>query len=212
MNYISFQLALASQILFSTQDIYRHYPQFDSRRLVEWQQKGYIRRVVNRWYVFAHVPINERLLWWTANQIYQPSYLSLETALSYHGIIPEGVYVFTSVSSRKTQHLQTGLGTFSYRQIKSAYFFGYEVLRLSLSAVPDDRPVRMAYPEKALLDYCYLNPNLTTEADFEALRLNVPQLRQQLDVGRLDTYLSLFNNRQLTARIRILQTYLARYA
>ena len=37
-----------------------------------------------------------------ANKIYSPSYISLETALSYYGLIPESVYALTSVSTRKT--------------------------------------------------------------------------------------------------------------
>jgi predicted transcriptional regulator of viral defense system len=70
---------------------------------VEWQARGYLQRIVNRWYRFTEVPADEALLRFTATRIYQPAYLSLETALSYHGLIPEGVYTLICVSPRKTQ-------------------------------------------------------------------------------------------------------------
>lgn len=49
-----------------------------------------------------------------ANRIYQLSYLSLETALSFYSVIPEGVYALTSVSSRKTQTMHTPVASFIY--------------------------------------------------------------------------------------------------
>ncbi|MGI4871814.1 MAG: type IV toxin-antitoxin system AbiEi family antitoxin domain-containing protein [Janthinobacterium lividum] len=185
----------------------RHsFPQFDTRRLVEWQERGYLQRVVNRWYRFTEALVDEPLLWWTANRIYQPSYLSLETALSYHGLIPEGVYTLTSVSTRKTQTYATPLGEFSYQRLKPALYFGYEVLR------PAGRPVLMANLEKALLDYCYLHPHLATAADFMALRFNAEMLLAQLNRRRLATYQVLFHHARLNQRIRVLLTTLEAHA
>ena len=91
--------------LFSTTDIRKAFPSFDARRLVEWQHKGYIHKIINRWYKFSDVPTEERLMLWTANRIYHPSYVSMETALSYYGLIPEAVYTITAVSTLKTKSL-----------------------------------------------------------------------------------------------------------
>ena len=212
MNYTTFYQQFSPQGLFSTQEIHKAFPHFDARRLIEWQQKGYIQRVINRWYIFTETPINSNLTGWVANRIYQPAYLSLETALSFYNLIPEGVYAITSVATRKTQTFHTPVGSFTYQHIKPACYFGYQVLRSLSSGEPTDRPVLMAYQEKALLDYCYLHPKLTTLDDFAAIRLNATLLRENLDHKRLRTYLTLFHNKQLSRRIDTLTHYIDLYA
>jgi predicted transcriptional regulator of viral defense system len=54
-----------------------------------------------------------------AGMLYPPSYVSLETALSYHGLIPEAVYQVASVSNRRTQRFQTPFGSFVYLRVPS---------------------------------------------------------------------------------------------
>jgi predicted transcriptional regulator of viral defense system len=212
MNYTSFYQQFASQGLFSTQEIDKAFPNFDARRLVEWQQKGYIQRVINRWYVFQQTPRDQNLLGWVANRIYQPAYLSLETALAFYNLIPEGVYAMTSVATRKTQAFHTPIGSFTYQHLKPSCFFGYQVLRSLNTGNSADHPVRMAYLEKALLDYCYLHPRLATVDDFAAMRLNATLLQSRLDYERLRSYLTLFNSKQLTQRINMLTQYVGLYA
>ena len=212
MKYNAFYQQFAPQGLFSTQEVQKSFPRFDARRLVEWQQKGYILRVINRWYIFAETPREQNLLGWVANRIYQPAYLSLETALAFYNLIPEGVYAMTSVTTRKTQTFHTAIGSFTYQHLKPKCFFGYQVLRSLYTGQPTDRPVLMAYLEKALLDYCYLHPRLTTMDDFAAMRLNATLLRDSLDRGRMRTYLTLFDNHQLTRRINTLTQYIDLYA
>jgi predicted transcriptional regulator of viral defense system len=207
MNYLTFRARFAVQGLVSSHEIRQVFPDFDNRRLVEWQTRGYLERVVNRWYRFLETPVSEPLLWFAANRIYQPAYLSLETALAYHGLIPEGVYTLTSVSPRKTQTLHTPIGTFRYQHLLPRLYFGYNVLRFA-----DGRPVLMADLEKTLLDYCYLNPQLRTPADFAALRLNVDVLHQRLDVARLADYQALFAYQRLNQRIGALLTLLSSHA
>ena len=154
MTYNLFRERLHWLKLFSLTDIRKVFPSFDSRRLVEWQNKGYIKKVINRWYVFTDIPAEEHLLLWTSNRIYHPSYISMETALSYYGLIPEAVYTTTAVSTLKTKLFDTPLGAFSYRHLKPALFFGYQLLNWK------GFPIKMAEPEKVILDYFYLNPQL----------------------------------------------------
>lgn len=56
------------------------------------------------------------------------SYLSFEFALSYHGLIPEAVYTFTSATfkKRKEKKYTNYFGTFTYRDIP-AKAFPYEI-------------------------------------------------------------------------------------
>lgn len=62
-----------------------------------------------------------------ANKLYSPSYVSLEFALSYHGVIPETVYEITSVTAKATRRFETLGRVFSYRKIKRAAYTGYEI-------------------------------------------------------------------------------------
>lgn len=207
MSYLTFRNYMRQFLVFSIQDIKKAFPGFDTRRLVEWQQKGYLCKVINRWYAFTDVSEDgfseEYLAYWTANRIYAPSYLSLETALSHHGLIPEGVYTITSVSSRKTQTFNTPLGHFTYRRVKPALFFGYQIIDWQ------GFPIRMADREKVILDYLYLNPHLRSSDDWEGLRLNADTLGA-LNRTRLYDYLTLFANRALEKRVDHLLNYLQR--
>ena len=62
-----------------------------------------------------------------ANKLYTPSYLSLEFALSYRGVIPETVYEITSVTPKATRRFETLGKIFSYRKIKKSAYTGYEI-------------------------------------------------------------------------------------
>ncbi len=87
-----------------------------------------------------------------AGSIYGPSYLSFEFALSYHGLIPEAVYTFTSATydKKKKKKFDTSFGTFTYRDVpKEAYPYGVELIR------EGDYSYWIASPEKALCDVLY---------------------------------------------------------
>lgn len=84
-----------------------------------------------------------------ANRLYQPSYISLEKALSYYGIIPETVHGITSITTKSTREFTTPRGIFSYQKIKKSAFRGYSASRF------DGDVVLFANREKALADYLY---------------------------------------------------------
>ncbi len=88
-------------------------------------------------------------LYQLAQVIYGPSYVSFESALSYHGWIPEGVYTVTSACIKRAQTFETPLGRFSYNPIPSTPFYtGVERL-----GNVDEGIFLMATPWKALADY-----------------------------------------------------------
>ncbi|MGM0579808.1 MAG: type IV toxin-antitoxin system AbiEi family antitoxin domain-containing protein [Bacteroidota bacterium] len=203
MNYINFKQALQKFVVFSLTDIKKIFPDFDLRRLAEWQEKGYIKKIINRWYIFTDIDVKDQTLLWMANRIYSPSYISMEFALSYYGLIPEAVYTITSVSSRKTITFDTLFGTFAYRHLKPSLFFGYQIEEW------EDFPVKLAQPEKVILDYLYLNPNLKTEKDWKALRLNLNQYQELIDSKNLGTYLNLFESKALEKRVSHFQKFIA---
>ncbi len=82
------------------------------------------------------------------NQLYGPSYVSLEYALSRHQLIPERVEAVTSVTTQKPKFFATAVGNFSYQQVKKGYFS----LGILSQALDDGRGFLLAAPEKALAD------------------------------------------------------------
>ncbi len=84
--------------------------------------------------------------------IYGPSYLSFEYALSWHDLIPEAVYAFTSATCRKGKRKQyeTVFGTYTYRDVPTAVFpYGTELHE------EQGYGFMMASPEKAVCDLLY---------------------------------------------------------
>lgn len=99
-----------------------------------------------------------------ANLIYGPSYISLDYALSYYGLIPEKAYNITSVTSVRYKKYQTNIGVFVYRQLKPDYYrIGFKTnQREGISYL-------IAYPEKALCDKLYLAPSQNSISNMEQL-------------------------------------------
>jgi hypothetical protein len=86
-----------------------------------------------------------------ANYMVEPSYISLESALSFYGLIPEAVYTTTSVTTKKSLEVQTPVGHYSFSYLKTAYFnFGLYQIR------DGERKYLIATPLKALMDYIVL--------------------------------------------------------
>lgn len=166
MRYLEFQKAFEDFAVFSLNDIRRVEPDFHRPRLIEWQKKGYIRKLTRGYYIFSDVPVDEGLLFEISNKIYAPSYVSLQMALAYHGFIPESVYGVTAVATRRTYQFETWIAKFTFRTIKTDLFFGYDLIE------HQGRRFKMASPEKALIDYLYLNPGIRSREDIESLRIN----------------------------------------
>lgn len=84
-----------------------------------------------------------------ANRLYEPSYVSLETALSHFSIIPEVSMAVTSISTKPTRRFRNRHGLFLYRTVCSSAFEGYSVEKHG------NFGVRIAEPEKAIVDFIY---------------------------------------------------------
>jgi predicted transcriptional regulator of viral defense system len=82
-----------------------------------------------------------------------PSYVSLQSALYYHGMISQIPAVTYAVSLARTRRFKTPLGSVSIHHVDPSFFFGFEPA--------GDQGAKMATPEKALLDVLYLGPAKT---------------------------------------------------
>lgn len=91
-----------------------------------------------------------------ANVLFGPSYVSLDFALSWHALIPEGVAEVSSVTPRRTREWVTPMGRFSYTHLPLAVYGA----GVQMAKTPQGAHFLIASPEKALCDKVLLTRNL----------------------------------------------------
>jgi predicted transcriptional regulator of viral defense system len=203
MRFREFESRIRALPAFKLNDARKLDPDFHRQQLNYWHNQGYIKPLAGGYYILADRAIDEMVLFMVANKIYEPSYVSLESALAYYGVIPETVLGVTSVSSRKTKQYDTNWGVFSYRSVKPQIMIGYQVISNS-----PEKKFKIASLEKALLDYLYLHSNIQSMADFEGLRWNRTQLHDMLDHSIFTRYVNIFDKRSLENRVNQFMEYL----
>jgi len=197
MHFRKFHDAMLSFVIFSYEDIRAVFGGIDRRRIYEWTQKGYICQVIKGYYLFKEFREVENLGLLISNKIYEPSYLSMEYVLSSEGIIPEAVYTFTAVGTRKTSDFSTPFGDYNYRNIKFDLYTGYELkkLEINLSGRVLERFVRVACPEKALFDFIYFRKRPLSDTEISGYRFD-PVMLSRMNKDRLSGYASISGNRR----------------
>ena len=190
--------------IFSITDIELLYPNIDKRRLFEWKKKGYLVKIRNGWYCLPEFFEEPYSSWIIANLVHNPSYISLESALDYYGLIPEGVFMTTSVTTKRPLHAEMAGHNYSYSYIKTELYCGYHLVE----ADRYKRKIRIADFEKAIVDFFYFRSNYETIKAISELRLNESVLRDSLKIDRLFQYLENFENKELEARVsKMLKIY-----
>jgi predicted transcriptional regulator of viral defense system len=203
MRFREFESRIRALPAFNLNDVRKLDPGFHRQQLNYWHNQGYIRPLAGGYYLLTNREMNEMVLFMVANKIYEPSYVSLESALAYYEIIPETVLGVTSISSRKTKQYDSAWGVFSYRSVKPQYMIGYQVIENTPGL-----KFKIAYLEKAIVDYLYLNSKTQSIADFEGLRWNRTQLHDLLDHSVFTRYVELFDKRALENRVTQFLEYL----
>jgi len=127
-------------------------------------KKKEIIRIKKGLYIFgpelAQEPCSKETL---ANLIYGPSYISLEYALSFYGLIPERVETVTSVTNKRNKFFNTPAGNFSYRYINPIIY----PAGITLYKQDKYHSILIATKEKALSDILYFSDNMTDEKQLE---------------------------------------------
>lgn len=132
-----------------------------------------------------HVRTKDPSDYYLSNYLYQPSYVSLQTALSYYGMVPEALGRIQAITSRHGSSWNTPAGTFTYRKLKKERFWGYTVDSLDAPEFSETQSqFYMARPEKAFLDLFYLQKG---EWSAERIREMRFQNLEQLDRDQLKT-------------------------
>lgn len=203
MSFLEFKDKMFDLACFNIYQIFAWKPDFDRNNLTRWMKKGYLVRLRQGYYTFPEYKGQPDYSLYFANRIYKPSYISLHTALSFYGMIPEAVVQITSVTSLKTISFANDFGEYSYKTVKENLMFGYD-----LKPMLDGRTIQFAKPEKALLDLLYLYPFYDNEQEMEELRLDEDYLHDDLNTKLLVEYTEKFQNKALDQRLKLLfKTY-----
>lgn len=203
MNYLEFKKRFFDLGGFHIHQVYAWDPGFNRNNLGRWSEKGMLIRLRRGYYTFPEYLDKPDFALFFANQIYRPSYVSLHTALSFYGLIPESVVQITSVTTLKTASFSNKLGEYHYNSIRSELMFGY-----TPKPMADGRVIQLATAEKALLDLLYLYPFYNTSEEMKNLRLDEDFLLNDLDMDLFVLQQSAFKNRELDKRVKLLhKTY-----
>jgi len=174
--------------VFSNEDIIRIFGWSKTSvkfLLHRYTKRGITNRLKNGLYALAGATISE---FYIANRLCEPSYVSLETALSFHHIIPETVYAVTSITTRIPHERVVNGTSYEYHRVLARAFTGYKPLPQGSFTV------LIAEPEKALVDHCYMAARgLRKPLDPERMHL------QNLNKHKINAYARLFKNKKTIA-------------
>lgn len=130
-----------------------------------------------------------------ANYMVIPSYVSLESALSFYGLIPEAVYTTTSVTTKVGSEVRTPVGQYSFSYLKTKYFnFGFYQVK------DGDHKYLIATPLKALMDYIVLK-----KKEYKSVEELEEDLR--FDFDDFLTYKKFVNKNKINEMLKIYKSY-----
>lgn len=132
-------------------------------------KKGILTKIKRGLFQLTFNPVDVKRI---ANQIYYPSYLSFESALSLHGILSQVPYTQTFATPKRSKKIVLWGTEAEFRQLQKDLYFGYRL----------ENGIYIAEPEKALLDQLYLVSRGKAELNIEELDL------ARIDQGKFDDY------------------------
>jgi predicted transcriptional regulator of viral defense system len=152
-----------------------------------YTKKGVFTKLRKGLYMLTDYPVNHYFI---ANRLYEPSYISFDTALSFYGIIPETVYPITSATTGITREFKVGDVRFLYHKIKKDAYRGYKAMKYL------GNTVLIAEPEKALADYLYFVVLKKRGLHYERLNLN------KIKKANLLAYIKLFKQPKIIKLVK----------
>ena len=198
MEFRKFKEKVKGMPFFSSDvaEIFSASPLTMRNQFSRWKKLGLLQELKRGLYILGQgerqTTISRQAI---AAILYQPSYISLESALSHYQMIPERVDAVMSVSPKKTRVFHNPLGTFHYRNLQTALNFGFLTQKDE-----NGYPYFIAEPEKALLDYLYLNLGGLDPKDGDILDRSIRlQNRSMLNKKKLFLYARRFDVKKLHA-------------
>jgi len=196
LNLIS-ELKKDKLIIFSLRDVENLFPKEKLKTLKNalsrWTKAGRFVRLKRNLYEFVE-PGSESNISdvCVANKLYAPSYVSLETALSFYGLIPDIAAQVTSITTMPTREFKNKHGCFFYRSCRPRAFTGYRLMQYK------GYKIFIADREKALVDFIYFVVRGGGALNFDEERFD-KHILKKLNWGRVSEYAKLFNNKTADA-------------
>lgn len=163
-------------LLFTFNDLFKLFPiksKNTAKHLIRRLKKEGIIRALIRGRYFFTLTQPKFVEYRIANFLYQPSYISLETALSYYGLLSQFPYQTISVTVRKSKKIMSESKTYIYSQIKKELYTGFVKTNDFL----------IASEEKAIFDAYYFikkglrSPSILEEASKEKLKKAIDKFK-----------------------------------
>lgn len=147
------------------------------QKLALLEKAGDIIRLKRGLYVCSEKATGKSLsLELIANRLLTPSYVSMSTALSYYGLIPEAVYMTQSMTIKESREFDTAVGKFAFTNIKR------ETFNIGIQNVEENGySFLIASPEKALCDLIANTPSLQLRYRKETLEYLENDIRFDMD-------------------------------
>ena len=184
-------------------------PDIVRQQLTRWTKSGRLYQLRRGLYALA--PPYQKVKphpFLVANRIQRASYVSCQSALAYHGLIPDVVHATLSVNTGRPQQWRTALGEFVYRHIQRPLLGGYRMLSLEPEAGAHRvQQALVASPEKALLDLVYLHPGADSTAYLDELRL---QNLEKLDMDELQRQAGIFDTPKIRRAVEMISNQVVR--
>ncbi len=184
-------------------DIFFADNNYAKRQLSERTKKGWLLQL-KKWVYLINKDTNKSVsLFYVANILVEPSFVSKESALAYRGIIPEASFTITSLTTKNTKKFITPLWKFSFQHCQRKSFTGFE------QKVQLWNKFFIATPEKALVDFLYYQMSCIHDTS-----LVIDQFRLQslsiLNIKKLLDYAQVYNKKKLHTIIEcIIKTILS---
>ena len=168
-------IPIETSVLYSITGNYK----FQRNKIAAMEKSGEIVRLKKNLYVVSNkISQKSQSTELIANHLYGISYISLETALAYYGMIPERVYAVRSMTTKRSKNFTTPLGNFEYKTVSSDYFS----IGLRQEIVDNQYAFLIAEPTKAICDMIVATPNLRLQSVKAMQNYLTEDLRIDLDV------------------------------
>jgi hypothetical protein len=207
MDFAQFK-AHVKNFPFFRSNIFTHFEKntgFLRRQVSEWVNKGYLLQLKRGVYTLREEDRHQLFSpYFLANQLYTPSYISLESALSYYGFIPERVQAITSITSKKTQQFTNALGNFTYRHLKPELFEDFIAKKDEYN-----QTFLMASPERSIIDFLYFKSRELKHIHEDVFEISFRfQYLERLNKQKLKSIAKKFEHKKLSLFTELFLKYL----
>lgn len=178
---------ISHQVLLSLLEGYKR----PNDKISEMMKQGELISLKKGYYIFNQEIKPERFS--IANALYGPSYISMESAFSFYGMIPEQVFSISSATLKATKIFENKIGRFEYINLSPSYY----ALEIQFLKLREGQFCLIATPEKALCDKVVTEKKLQLRSVKSAQQYLIENLRideyllREIKINKLEKILSL---------------------